>query len=89
MDHTKGLLVEQDLGKELQDIMSDMECPKDFICYRSEFETVCKARDIDLYTYVECLEVRFKECPFSFSLSSRRVYCKCPLRVHICKELGK
>ena len=37
--------------KELEEIMGDMECPKDFRCCKSGLKVLCKARDIGLDTY--------------------------------------
>ena len=74
--------------KELKAIIDNSACPKDFICYKSEFETLCKARDVGLKTFIECLEEDSFECPFSVRLHGFS-YCKCPVRVYIAKRLGK
>jgi hypothetical protein len=80
--------MEQGLEKELKEIMGGLDCPKDFICYESGFKTLCKAQDIGLDTFLECLEERPGDC--TFSLFARSTYfCQCPLRVYIFKKLGK
>jgi hypothetical protein len=80
--------VEQDLEKELRAIINSFTCPKDFKCYRSGFEALCKARDVGLETFIECFEDDPFDCPFSMRLHGVH-YCKCPLRVYIAKKLKK
>jgi hypothetical protein len=80
--------MEQALEKEVQEIMSDMMCPKHFICYKSEFETVCQAKDIGLTEHLACLEENPSLCPFSVSFASLYI-CHCPLRFFAFKKLGK
>ncbi len=48
--------IEQVHKKEVERIINTMECPKDFICYKSGFEDLCKARDVGLEAYLECQE---------------------------------
>jgi hypothetical protein len=72
--------MEQDPEKELKEIIGELECSKGFKCYKSGFENLCKARDIGLETFIECLEEDPHDCPFSMRLHGVD-YCKCPLRV--------
>ncbi len=48
----------------------------------------CKAKDIGLDSYVECLEKDSYRCPFSVRYS-RSYYCKSPARVYAAKEQEK
>ena len=80
--------MEQDLEEELKEIIDNLACPKNFKCYRSGLETLCKARDVGLETFIECLEENPNQCPFSMRLHGHD-FCKCPLRVYIAKKLGK
>ena len=80
--------MEQGLEKEVQEIMSYLECPKDFICYKSEFETLCQAKNIRLKDYLKCLEENGSVCSFSQTFAGIN-FCYCPLRVHLAKKLGK
>ena len=73
---------------ELQEIIADLSCPKDFQCYKSGFQVLCKARDIGLQTFVECLEEHPCNCTFSFSLYGWN-YCRCPVRVYVVKNLKR
>ena len=80
--------MEPDHEKELQDIIGSLACPKDFKCYKSGFETLCKAKDIGLYSILECLEEDSALCLFSINVHDA-YYCECPLRIYIAKRLKK
>ena len=87
-NHTEGLLMKHALEKEVQEIMSDLMCPKSFICYKSGFERLCQAKDVGLKDYLACLEENPSLCPFSVSFGSLYI-CHCALRVFAFKKLGK
>jgi hypothetical protein len=72
-------------GKE---VMGDATCPKDFKCYKSGFENLCKAQEVGLETFLECLEEHAMECTFSVRFGGL-YYCRCPLRVYISKKFKK
>ena len=74
--------------KELKQIIGEMECPKGLRCYQSGLEVLCKAKDIGLDEYLECMEVNPQECLFSVSFGYSHL-CQCPLRVYIAKKLKK
>ena len=74
--------------EEIEKIIDRITCPKDFICYKSEFKNLGKARDIGIEGYVECLEKNPEDCVFSLSFGYSFL-CKCPLRVYIAKNLKK
>jgi len=74
--------------KEIEEIMGEVQCPKHFICYESGLDTLCRARDIGLERFLECMEEDPKKCSFSVPLGVASL-CQCPHRVYICKKLGK
>jgi hypothetical protein len=78
----------QDLRRQLQEIMGYFACPKGFECCNPEFDPPCKAQDVGLETFVECLEDDSYKCVFSICLGGEYL-CKCPLRVYIAKKLKK
>jgi len=80
--------MEQDLEKELQEIMGGFTCPKDFKCYKSGFENLCQANDVGKQTFVQCLELNPDGCSFS-KLIAIAYICYCPLRIYISKKLKK
>jgi len=73
---------------KVEEIIGKMKCSKDYKCYKSGFEDLCKAEDIGLKTILKCLEENPRECEFSIMLGDG-FFCKCPLRIHIIKELKK
>jgi len=75
--------------EEIEQIIAGFECPKDFVCYKSGFENLCKAKDANIEGFTYCLgEARRTElCPFSLSFGYRYL-CKCPLRVYLIKNLN-
>ena len=74
--------------KKIEEIMSGMQCPKNFQCSENDFERLCKAKDFVLEDYLECLEGNPSLCSFSVHLGYRH-FCKCPLRVYLTKNLNK
>ena len=85
------LHMEQNVENDVKEIMGDLVCPKDFICYKSGFEALGKAKeitDIGLKGHFQCLEENPSLCLFSVSFSSRNI-CNRPVRVHIAKKLGR
>lgn len=75
-----------EIREQVEKIIGTMKCPKDFRCAEHDFEQLCKAQDYGNEKYVMCLEEKPPKCPFSipFGLGG---YCKCPLRVYLCKEM--
>jgi len=71
--------------RQVEEITSAMECPKDFICYKSGFENLSKVNIIGDAKLVECLNTKANTCRYSFSFVSG-YFCKCPLRYYIAKN---
>ncbi len=63
-----------------------LSCSKDFICYKSGLEKLCKARDFGMDEYIDCLEENPKECEFSLPFGEGHL-CKCAVRIYIAKNL--
>jgi len=84
--------MENEVKKKIEEMMKTTECPKDFICYKSGLEDLCKAKDFGAQSFLECLEGNPRECPFSITLRApleTASFCECPLRVYICHKLEK
>jgi hypothetical protein len=74
--------------KRIEEIINGMNCPKDFLCYKSSFTNLCQAKDIGIESFVECFEKLSRKC--SFALPFAKIHlCQCPLRVFLVKELKK
>jgi len=77
--------IEKSHKKKIEKIMEQMKCSKDFKCIDSRFTNLCKAKDIGMESYLECLEANTKNCEFTLPFGYRQ-FCKCPLRVYLAKE---
>ena len=72
----------------IESLMAQMGCPKNFQCVESGFRELCKAQDIGLDSYLECLDPNAGDCLFSVLLSNHHL-CQCPLRVFLAKHLNR
>jgi len=83
--------MDQDDKKRVEEIIGKLKCPKDFQCYKSGLENLCKAKEIrGTVSYLECLEKNSRECIFSVYLSDWDAhFCACPLRIYIAEKLKK
>jgi hypothetical protein len=77
--------ITQERKTQIEEIISGMECPKDFKCYKSGFEDLAKIRIFRDDDLVECLEERSQLCKFSFDFGLG-YFCRCPLRIYIAKN---
>jgi hypothetical protein len=74
--------ITQEYKTHIKQIISGMECPKDFVCHKSGFEKLGKSRLIADGQRVECLEENARLCKFAL-LFGTLTLCKCPLRNYI------
>lgn len=80
--------ITQEQKIQIEKTIRTMECPKNFKCYKSDFEDLAKIsifRDGEL---VECFEERSNLCKYSFNFG-RGYYCKCPLRRYIARNFNR
>jgi hypothetical protein len=80
--------VEKVPNPKVQAAIRDMECSKGFSCCIEGLEKLCKARDIGMKSFIQCLDENGFVCSFSVLFGYGR-YCACPLRVYIAKKLKK
>ena len=78
--------MKQNDNKYIEKIIGGMTCPKDFKCYKSGFENLCKAKDGGLKGYLDCLEETPQKCKFALAFG-HGYFCRCPLRIYISKGL--
>ena len=81
-------MLKDDDRKKIEEIIGKMSCPKAFKCAESGFETLCKARDFGVDSYLDCLEEKRDKCPFALPFGEGFL-CQCPLRVFLAKKLDK
>ena len=77
--------ISQEHERQIEKIISEMECPKDFECRNSDFENLGKTELIADNQLVECMNEENKLCLFSLSFG-HIFLCKCPLRNYIAKN---
>ncbi len=80
--------ITQEHKTQIEEIISGMECSKDFKCYKSGFDNLSKIRIFRDGEVVECLEQHAQLCEFSFVIG-RGHFCKCPLRIYIAKNFNR
>ena len=74
--------------KEIEELIAGMKCPKEFICYTSGLEVLCKAKVDRSRELLECLDESPEACPFSVA-SGNGYSCCCPVRKYIVITLNK
>jgi hypothetical protein len=81
------MTIDAESSKQIEEIMGGMKCPKDFACFESGFEVLCRARTIGTEQFLLCLEENPLHCKF---VSVEHGYsCQCPLRLFIATKLKK
>ena len=73
---------------QIREIISDIVCPKDFECYKSGFDDLCKVKIFLDGELVECLVEISPSCKLSFNFGFGH-YCKCPLMKYIAKNFNR
>ena len=88
-----GFLVEltEKHKQQIEIIIADMKskninCLKDYECYKSGIEKLCKA--IKISTLIECLSEEACVCGLSLSFS-KSALCECPLRRYILQNFNR
>ena len=82
--------MEQKHRKAIEKIMAEMVCQYDFKCYkRGKFEFCCEVKlEPELKDFVRCTQDRTKKpCGISLSFGDD-IYCACPLRIYVAKNLS-
>jgi len=74
--------------KKIEEIVAGMQCPKNFECAAHGFEHLCKAKDIGIESFVDCLEEPPSSCSFALAFGYGHL-CRCTLRVYLSKKLKK
>jgi hypothetical protein len=80
--------ISQEHKAQIEEIISGMDCPKDFKCYKSGFENLCEMRIIHNTGLIECLDVTSWLCELSFRFGMGH-YCNCPLRKYIAQNFDR
>ena len=79
------MVIAQEHRIQIEGIIKNMECPIDFVCYKSDFENLCEVGIVGDAKMIECIEKHAKSCQFGISFGLGFI-CKCPLRNYITKN---
>jgi len=74
--------------KKIEQLMAEIQCPKDFICYKDNFDRLCQVRKFESNEHLECLEKNPSLCPFAVPFINRHI-CICKMRMYIIQTLKK
>ena len=80
--------MDKEFRKQIEEITEGMDCAKDFECCEGNFANVCRAKDIGIESFLECLEENSQDCEFAIPFGDA-FFCKCPVRMIIAKKLNK
>ena len=84
--------MEQEIAKQIEEVMTMTQCDKDFVCHKNNFENLCSGRCIGHSMPVDCskayCERKKHGCTFKKSFAGGTV-CTCPVRIFVAKHLGK
>ena len=80
--------ITQEHKRQIEKIISEMECPKDFECRTSDFENLGKTRLIADNQLVECMKEDTQLCRFTLPFGNITL-CKCPLRKYIAQNFHR
>ena len=78
----------QEHDSKIREIMSGIQCNRDFKCYKSGFEDLCKAGIVGNARLIECLEEKAETCEYVFSFGHGNI-CICQLRHYIAKHFNR
>jgi hypothetical protein len=67
---------------------SRIQCLKDFECYRSSLEKLCRIKGVDAFDTIECNSQEACCCGLSFCAVSK-LFCRCPLRRYISEHFHR
>jgi hypothetical protein len=74
--------------KKLEQLMGEIQCPKDFKCVKENFGSLCQVRKSGNDEHLECLEINPSLCPFAVPFTYRHI-CICQMRMYIIQKLNK
>jgi hypothetical protein len=77
-------------NKEIEKIVSQLNCPRALKCYQARQETFAKPKQTgEAVCQLECLEITPLECPFAqFSGAARSYVCTCLVRIYIAGKMS-
>lgn len=86
-EHAGHTEISNEQIREIERIMDSMKCSKGFICYTSGFKDLCKVKKVGEGKIIECSPENKDPCTYRFTFTGK-IFCKCPLRHYIAKNLN-
>ena len=79
--------ISQEHENRMETIIAEMQrnpvkCVKNFECYTSSLEKLCKVKGIGAFDMIRCASKDARCCGLSFTVGGEG-FCKCPLRRYI------
>lgn len=74
--------------REIEEIIRRTGCPRNFECYASQLETLCRVVSFADGQMIECMELRHEQCIFRVPFGWGHV-CTCPVRKYIAAKFGR
>jgi len=74
--------------KKIEQLIGEIQCPKDFKCVKDNFACLCKVRQFGSDEHLECLEKNPSHCPFAVPFINRHI-CICQMRMYIIQKFNK
>ena len=82
------MVITQENKHQIEEIIRTMHCPRDFECYKSDFQNVGEVGIVGDAVMLECIEPRGRECVFG-SPRGAGIICTCPLRNYIARNFWR
>jgi len=82
------MVITQENKEQIEEIMQSMRCPRQFECYRSDFQDIGEVGIVGDAVMLECIEQRGRTCEFG-SPRGLGIICMCPLRNYIAKNFWR
>lgn len=81
--------MEEKHRQKIEKLMEELECPRDFVCYKQHPEHILKAQgsSYSMFT-LECFQKRDIHCQFVLGYGYT-YYCRCPTVSKIAKTLNE
>ena len=74
--------------QQIERIIASMKCAKDFECFKSGFQKLCKVEKIGDGKVIGCSPENKEPCEYRFAFMGKS-FCKCELRYYIAQNLNK
>ncbi|UCE50698.1 MAG: hypothetical protein JSW47_11135 [Phycisphaerales bacterium] len=82
------MVITQENKQQIEEIIQTMHCPRDFECYKSDFQNIGEVGIVGDAEMLECIEPRGRTCEFG-SPRGLGTICTCPLRNYVARNFRR